>query len=56
MVYTFTRTGPTTSALSVNFSVGGTASFPADYSQSGATTFTPPTAQSLSELAAPRPQ
>lgn len=44
MVYTFTRTGPTTSALSVNFSVGGTASFPADYSQSGATTFTPPTA------------
>jgi len=44
MVYTFTRTGPTTSALSVNFSVGGSASFPADYSQSGATTFTPPTA------------
>jgi hypothetical protein len=44
LVYTFTRTGPTTSALSVNFSVGGTASFPADYSQSGATTFTPPTA------------
>jgi hypothetical protein len=30
--------------LSVNFSVGGSASFPADYSQSGATTFTPPTA------------
>jgi hypothetical protein len=44
LVYTFTRTGPTTSALSVNFSVGGSASFPADYSQSGATTFTPPTA------------
>lgn len=44
MVYTFTRTGPTTSALAVSFSVGGTASFPADYSQSGATTFTPPTA------------
>ncbi len=44
MVYTFTRTGPTTSALTVNLSVGGTASFPADYSQSGATTFTPPTA------------
>jgi hypothetical protein len=44
MVYTFTRTGPTTSALSVNFSVGGSASFPGDYSQSGATTFTPPTA------------
>jgi len=44
LVYTFTRTGPTSSALTVNFSVGGTASFPADYSQSGAATFTPPTA------------
>jgi hypothetical protein len=44
MVYTFTRTGPTTSSLTVNFSVGGSASFPADYSQSGAATFTPPTA------------
>jgi hypothetical protein len=44
MVYTFTRTGPTTSALTVNFSVGGSASFPADYTQSGAATFTPPTA------------
>ncbi|HXC70501.1 MAG TPA: Calx-beta domain-containing protein, partial [Pyrinomonadaceae bacterium] len=44
LVYTFTRTGPTTSAISVNFSVGGTASFPSDYSQSGAATFTPPTA------------
>jgi hypothetical protein len=44
MVYTFTRTGPTTSALTVNVSVGGSASFPADYTQSGATTFTPPTA------------
>jgi Bacterial Ig domain/Calx-beta domain len=44
LVYTFTRTGPTTSALTVNLSVGGSASFPADYSQSGATTFTPPTA------------
>jgi hypothetical protein len=44
MVYTFTRTGPTAGALTVNVSVGGTASFPADYSQSGATTFTPPTA------------
>jgi len=44
LVYTFTRTGPTTSALSVNYSVGGSASFPADYSQSGSTTFTPPTA------------
>lgn len=44
LVYTFSRTGPTTSALAINFSVGGTASFPADYTQSGATTFTPPTA------------
>ena len=44
LVYTFTRTGPTTSPVTVNFSVGGTASFPADYSESGATTFTPPTA------------
>ena len=44
LVYTFTRTGSTAAALTVNFTVGGTASFPADYSQSGATTFTPPTA------------
>ena len=44
LVYTFTRTGPTTSAVTVNFSVGGTASFPSDYSESGAATFTPPTA------------
>jgi hypothetical protein len=44
LVYTFTRTGSTASAITVNFSVGGTASFPGDYSQSGATTFTPPTA------------
>ena len=44
LVYTFTRTGPTGSALAVNFSVGGTASFPGDYTQSGAATFTPPTA------------
>ena len=44
MVYTFTRTGPTTSALTVNFSVGGSASFPADYTQSGAASFAPPNA------------
>jgi hypothetical protein len=30
--------------VTVNFSVGGSASFPADYSQTGAATFTPPTA------------
>jgi hypothetical protein len=44
LVYTFTRTGPTAGAVTANFSVGGTASFPGDYTQSGATTFTPPTA------------
>jgi hypothetical protein len=44
MVYTFTRTGSTASALTVNFSVGGSASFPADYTQSGAATFSPPNA------------
>jgi hypothetical protein len=44
LVYTFTRTGSTASAVTVNFSVGGTASFPGDYSQSGAAMFTPPTA------------
>lgn len=43
LVYTFTRTGSAASALSVDFSVGGTASFPADYSQTGGATFTPPT-------------
>src|SRR6185503_9695956 len=43
LVYTFTRTGVTTGALTVNFSVGGTASFgvsPDDYTQTGATSFT----------------
>ena len=44
LVYTFTRTGPTGSAVTANFTVGGSASFPADYSQSGATTFSPPNA------------
>jgi hypothetical protein len=44
LVYTFTRTGPTTSALTASFSVGGSASFPADYSQSGAASFAPPNA------------
>jgi hypothetical protein len=46
LVYTFTRTGATASPLTVNFSVGGTASFgvsPNDYTQTGATSFTPPT-------------
>jgi Ca2+-binding RTX toxin-like protein len=45
LLYTFTRTGITTGALTVNFSIGGTATFGAgnDYTESGATSFTPPT-------------
>ena len=39
LVYTFTRTGPTTSALTVNFNVAGTAAFGTDYAQTGAATF-----------------
>ena len=39
LVYTFTRTGPTTSALTVNFNVAGTAAFGTDYAQAGAATF-----------------
>jgi serralysin len=40
LVYTFTRNGNTTGALTVNFSVAGTATFNTDYTQSGAATFT----------------
>jgi Ca2+-binding RTX toxin-like protein len=40
LVYTFTRNGVTTGPLTVNFSVGGTATFNTDYTQSGAATFT----------------
>jgi Big-like domain-containing protein/Calx-beta domain-containing protein len=46
LVYTFTRNGVTTGALTVNFSIGGTANFgasPNDYTQTGAASFTPPT-------------
>jgi hypothetical protein len=43
LVYTFTRNGVTSSPLTVNFSVGGTATFNTDYTQTGAATFTPPT-------------
>ncbi|WP_083468781.1 Calx-beta domain-containing protein [Nostoc piscinale] len=43
LVYTFTRSGSTTNALTVNYSVGGTAIFNSDYSQLGATSFTPTT-------------
>src|SRR4030095_11722994 len=39
LVYTFTRNGVTSGALTVNFSVGGTATFATDYTQSGAATF-----------------
>jgi Ca2+-binding RTX toxin-like protein len=40
LVYTFTRTGNLTNALTVNYSVAGTATFNTDYSQTGAATFT----------------
>ena len=40
LVYTFTRIGNTTNALTVNYSVGGTATLNTDYSQSGAASFT----------------
>jgi hypothetical protein len=39
LVYTFTRNGNTTGALTVNFSVAGTATFGTDYTQSGAAAF-----------------
>jgi hypothetical protein len=45
LVYTFTRVGVTTNALTVNFSValgGSNAVFPVDYTESGAATFAPP--------------
>src|SRR5678815_1996622 len=42
LVYTFTRTGVTTGALTANFTIGGTADFNTDYTQTGAATFAPP--------------
>src|SRR6185436_5040983 len=45
LVYTFTRTGVISGPLAVNFTVGGTATFgvsPNDYTQTGATLFSPP--------------
>jgi CSLREA domain-containing protein len=39
LVYTFTRNGVTASALTINFSVGGTATFTTDYAQTGAASF-----------------
>jgi hypothetical protein len=38
--YTFTRSGVAGGALTVNFTVGGTATFGTDYTQTGAATFT----------------
>jgi len=43
IVYTFTRSGATNRALTINFSVGGSATPGTDYSQTGAATFTPTT-------------
>jgi len=37
LIYTFTRTGPTTSALTVNYTVGGTATLGSDYTGIAAT-------------------
>jgi hypothetical protein len=39
LVYTFTRTGSLTNALTVNYGVGGTATFNTDYTQLGAASF-----------------
>ncbi|MEA5578075.1 Calx-beta domain-containing protein [Anabaena sp. UHCC 0451] len=40
LVYTFTRTGATTNALTVNYNVGGTATFNTDYTPIGSSSFT----------------
>ena len=40
LVYTFTRTGNTTDAVTVNYNVGGTATVGTDYTQTGAASFT----------------
>ncbi|HSE24983.1 MAG TPA: PKD domain-containing protein, partial [Pyrinomonadaceae bacterium] len=42
LVYTFTRNGVTGGPLTVNFTIGGTATFNTDYTQVGAATFVPP--------------
>jgi CSLREA domain-containing protein len=39
LLYTFTRTGVTSGAITANFSVGGAAAFPSDYAESGAASF-----------------
>ena len=40
VVFTFTRTGSLAQPLTVSFTIGGTATFGSDYTQSGADTFT----------------
>ncbi|MEB3259743.1 MAG: hypothetical protein VKP63_03845, partial [Cyanobacteriota bacterium] len=41
LIYTFSRTGPTTNTLTASFNIGGSASlFDGDYSQQGASSFT----------------
>jgi subtilisin family serine protease/Ca2+-binding RTX toxin-like protein len=40
LIYTFTRTGATTTPLTVNYKVAGTATFNTDYTQIGAASFT----------------
>ncbi len=40
IVYTFLRYGDTSAAATINFTVGGTATFGTDYTQSGAASFT----------------
>ncbi|BAY22455.1 hypothetical protein NIES2100_22180 [Calothrix sp. NIES-2100] len=40
LVYTFTRTGATTNTLTVNYNVGGTATFNTDYTPIGSSSFT----------------
>ncbi|MBG0744936.1 MAG: peptidase M23, partial [Cylindrospermopsis raciborskii KL1] len=39
LIYTFTRTGVTSNVLTVNYTVGGTATFNSDYTQREATSF-----------------
>ncbi|MBR8832096.1 MAG: hypothetical protein N5P05_004446 (plasmid) [Chroococcopsis gigantea SAG 12.99] len=39
LIYTFSRSGATSNPLTVNFNVGGTATFNSDYAQSGASPF-----------------
>ena len=56
MTYTFTRTGSTSGALTVSFTVGGTATYHTDYTESGAATFGTPAGplRSRTAPAAPR--